>query len=109
MLIISQDASKGTNYDTRRTIVTTNNDNDDHCLYINSELYAKSKSKDLIHLLWLRLMHYKENYRRQDDTFDISRELKVLQKQVDKGSFNNIDIYNDSIALEKVGYPTYTS
>lgn len=108
MLVINQDCTEATRWN-EYTRVSLGKSGDTNILYVNAKPYAQSKSENLINLLWLRLMYYKEAYRRDGDTFDINREMKILEKEMTTRSFEEIKDSDPCQARVTVGYPTYTS
>jgi hypothetical protein len=77
-------------------------------LKINGVDYATSDSYKVMQILYTRLMAYCERYRRRDDTFDIPREMKIIENEVKSGKFADLVIDIDNLSMS-VGYPTYTS
>ena len=105
MLIIDSTNSKSVNYCSRNTKIRMISEDNLYKLKINDIEFASSDSFEVMNLLYIRLMTYCERYKRLDDTFDVSRELKIAKLQVEKGQYKDISIDN----LSTIGCPTYTS
>ena len=81
MLIINQNYTKGTT-DASRSKIRIEKKNDMYCLLINNEIYAESEDNILIDILYFRLMQFKEQYKRVYDTFDINKEIEIINNQL---------------------------
>lgn len=77
-------------------------------LVVNNKEFAVSENPLEIQILYNRLMMYCKRYRRLDDTFDITRELKIIRKEIERGKFDNF-VFDQSTISVHIGYPTYTS
>ena len=108
MLIIDSTSTQAIQYNPRSTRIRMINEDNLYKLMINDVEYAKSESYQTIQVLYTRLMSYCERYRRKDDTFDIVRELKIIDKEIAKGKYNYLSINASNLSM-CIGYPTYTS
>ena len=106
MLIIGD--SNAIEYNRRSTKIRFIEDDNIAKLTINGIVFASSEDSLCIQILFTRLMAYCERYRRLDDSFDIPRELKIIEKEIKRGKYNNYTIDPSTMSL-KIGYPTYTS
>lgn len=108
MLIIGDEncAVKYNYKNTKIKIVT--NDNGSSSLLINDKVFATSDNSLVIRILYHRLILYTERYKRVDDTFDMRRELKIINKEVSKGKYDDYHESNFNIKT-RIGYPSYTS
>ena len=106
MLIIGD--SNAIEYNRRSTKIRFVQDDNIAKLTINDIVFASSEDSLYIQILYTRLMAFCERYRRLDDTFDIPREMKIIEKEIKRGKYNNYTIDPSTMSL-KIGYPTYTS
>lgn len=109
MLIIGESGNKGIVFKLNNTVVHIGIDNENYILKVNNEEYARSNSYTRIKLLLIRLINFYDKYQRQEDTFDMKRELKIIDKELEKGKYSDINQQNSSTSSFIVGYPTYTS
>ena len=109
MLIIGESGNKGIVFKLNSTVVHIETDNENYILKVNNEEYARSNSYSRIKLLLIRLINFSDKYHRKEDTFDIRRELKIIDKELEKGKYSDINQPNSSTSSFLVGYPTYTS
>jgi len=94
MLIIG-DKNYSVKYDRKSTkIKIITNDNGSTSLLINDKVFATSDNSLVIRILYHRLILYTEKYRRLEDTFDIKRELKIINKDVFQGKYDDYPDYN---------------
>lgn len=94
MLIIG-DKNYSVKYDHKSTkIKIITNDNGSSSLLINDKVFATSDNSLVIRILYHRLILYTEKYRRLEDTFDIKRELKIINKDVFQGKYDDYPGYN---------------
>lgn len=105
MLIIDNMSTQSVHYSSRNTKIRMVFEDNLYKLKINDIEYASSESFEVMNILYNRLMIFCERYRRLDDTFDVARELKIAQSQVEKGQYKEISIDN----LSTIACPTYTS
>lgn len=108
MLIISADSINAVNYDKTKTNISLKFTGSNYNLIVDDKVFASSKNSVLMKVLYNRLLSYCERYRRTDDTFDIIREVKIINKEIGRGKYNNFSL-NKSTVSTMIGYPTYTS
>ena len=108
MLIIGDSDSCAIKYDKKSTKIKYVYEDGLAKLKINNVEFASSKDTKAIHILFSRLMIYCERYRRKDDTFDMRREMKIINKELKRNKYKDYEIDAATVNL-CVGYPTYTS
>lgn len=87
MLIINQNHTKGTT-DALRSKIRIEKIDNMYCLLINDEIYAESEDNILIDILYFRLMQFKEQYKRVYDTFDIAKEIEIINNQLTRNDIS---------------------
>ena len=106
MIIIGD--SDAITYNRKNTKIRLEQDDTVSKLTINGKVFASSKNSISIEILYARLMAYCERYRRLDDSFDIPREMRIIDREIKKGKYDDYTLDHSTMSL-KVGYPTYTS
>jgi hypothetical protein len=108
MLIIGdENCAVKYNYKSTKIKIVTNY-NGSTSLLINDKVFATSDNSLVIRILYHRLILYTERYKRADDTFDMRRELKIINKEVSQGKYDDYHDSNFNIKT-RIGYPSYTS
>ena len=76
MIIINQWRNDDVDY--HQDPIKIKNEENKYNLFISNKLMASSDDKEIINKLYKRLIHFIEKYKRNTDTFDISKELEFI-------------------------------